>query len=76
MGVKEKCHMASGVFTIRVRGKRGKMYVQSMGRTARGIKFIKETIEINSKSPTDPNFKQELRNAVDKLMAVQEELPL
>lgn len=68
--------MASGVATIRVRGKRGRMYVQAMGRTARGIKYVKDTVEINAKSTSDPNFKSELAAAVEKLMAQQPELPL
>ncbi len=60
--------MRSGVSGIRFKKERGKMVVQALGRTARGQRYIKQTIEIKAAGPTDPAFKGELSAAVIELL--------
>jgi len=60
--------MASGIATIHVRKSKGMMAVQGDGRTPRGQKYIKETIELTVKSTADPRFKAEMATAVEKLL--------
>lgn len=60
--------MRSGVSGLRFKKERGRMVVQTLGRTARGQRYIKETIEIEAAGPGDPKFKGELSAAVIQLL--------
>lgn len=68
--------MTSGIGTIHLKVVHGTLVIQGDGRTPRGKRYIKETIPLEAKNPSDPNFKQELANAVDRMLAEQPVLPL
>lgn len=60
----------AGVASLRFRKVRGSMEVQTLGRTARGQKYVKGTIKLKAKNPADPEFKNELAAAVTELLDV------
>lgn len=60
--------MGSGVGTVEVRRMRGKIVVNGLGRTPRGQKFIRKTIELDVKSLDDPNFKDQLKTAIEEML--------
>lgn len=61
--------MKKGVNIVQVRRQRGKVTVQTLGRTTRGTKFILDEAELECKSPADKDFKKELATAVEQLLA-------
>lgn len=67
--------MASGIGTVQVKRSRGKLVVQGLGQTARGQRFIRQTIDLEVKNTRDPNFKSNLRTAIAEMFA-QSPLPL
>ena len=67
--------MASGIGTIHVRRAHGNLIVQGDSKTPRGKRFIRATKSLKSKTPKDPQFKKELEDAVEELLA-QAPLPL
>lgn len=56
---------------IHVRKQRGHMVVTGMSRTPRGQRVIAATVVLEATGLTEPDLKQEVANAVDKILAVQ-----
>lgn len=56
--------MPLGLVQIRFRKRGGRFFIQGIGRTARGVKVIRDNIEISAKGPADPAFKTEVAAAV------------
>lgn len=67
--------MAAGIGTVEVRRARGKLVVQGLGKTARGTRYIRQTIPLSVHKTSDKDFKKQLATAVTEMLA-QEELPL
>lgn len=59
--------MAERYGTIQVRMERGRLVLIGMGKTGRGTAYIKKGVPIESKSPSAPDFKEKLGQAVDEL---------
>lgn len=55
--------------TVQMKRKHGRLEIQSLGRTPRGQQFLRRSIPIDSKSPADPDFKPQLRQAVEAIFA-------
>ena len=53
-----------GIHQVEVRRERGRMTVQAIGRTDRGVKYRKQTLRLDAKTTADPRFKQEQEDAV------------
>ncbi len=60
--------MANGIGTVHVRRQRGKLVVQGDGKTPRGQSYIKETDALTASSMSDPAFKGQMGQAVDKML--------
>lgn len=61
--------MRKGVSIVQVRRQRGKVTVQTLGRTPRGTKFILDQTELECKSPADKKFKGEMKAAVEQMLS-------
>lgn len=61
--------MNSGIKTVHVRRSKGVLIVQGDGQTPRGKRFIKKTAPLKCKHERDPAFKEELAEAVEKLLS-------
>lgn len=59
--------MAAGIGTVQVKRERGKLVVQGLGKTPRGQKFIKDTVELDAAHMSDPAFKSDLAKAVTEI---------
>lgn len=60
--------MASRAAQIEVRRERGKVTVLAVGRTGRGVKYIKGRKTLACPSIGDKNFKGEMATAVKELL--------
>jgi len=60
--------MANGIGTVVVRRQRGKLTVQGLGQTPRGQRFIRSAVELDVDQVRDPEFKDEMATAVEKLL--------
>lgn len=60
--------MPNNVNTIEMRKQRGHLTVTSIGRTPRGTKYLKQSIQLKATSPSDPDFKDELAVAVNTIV--------
>lgn len=67
--------MTAGIKTVHVRRSRGHLVVQGDGQTPKGKRFIRATEVLKSKSTRDERFKDELKAAVEQMLA-QAPLPL
>lgn len=61
-----------GIHQIAVKRQRGRLTVQAIGRTTRGVKFILGQEELTAKHTTDPRLKAEQTAAADKLLGSDE----
>ncbi len=59
--------MAQQYASVRVRKERGKMTVQGIGKTNKGQTYVKKAIQLEATSMADPQFKAQMRAAVEKL---------
>lgn len=59
--------MAVQYASVRVRKERGVMVVQGMGKTSKGQTYVKAAIRLTATSMSDPQFKAEMKTAVEKL---------
>lgn len=59
--------MAERYGTIQVKRMRGRVVLMGMGKTGRGQRYIKRTVEIDVQNMRSKNFKGQLATAVDKL---------
>lgn len=60
--------MSHNVNTIQLKKERGHMVVTVIGRTPRGVKYLKQSVTLKATSPSDPGFKSELAAAVNTLV--------
>lgn len=67
--------MTAGIGTVHVKRSRGTLVLQGMGQTPRGQNFIRQTIDLESKTTEDPDFKKHLETAVAEMFA-QAVLPI
>lgn len=65
---------SSGVTTVHVRGKRGKMEVLAYSKTARGQSFIKRRHLTSATSIGNEDFKSKMASAVEEVLSVQQEM--
>lgn len=60
--------MAVGIGRVEVKSTRGKLELQGLGQTPKGQKFVRKTVPINSKGPSEKGFKNALELAVKELL--------
>lgn len=60
--------MRKGIAEVRLRMVRGKLVVQTMGKTPRGRKFLRGSATLPIAKTTDKKFKVDLASAVDALL--------
>lgn len=67
--------MSNGIGTIQVKVSRQRVWVQGLGVTPSGQKFIRTNTELAVKSISDPNFKGQMATAVKDMLG-QGALPI
>lgn len=61
--------MTSGIAQVHVKNIRGRLNVIAYGQSPLGKKVIKSLVPLETHSPTDENFKDELSRVVAELFA-------
>lgn len=67
--------MPAGIGQVHVKKERGVMVVIGKGQTPRGKAYIKAQETLKAKSPRDPLFKSEMKEAIEKMLPETIALP-
>ncbi len=62
-------------YRVNVKKQRGKMCVQIISATSKGVKFVKDEEVIDATSSASPGFKTSVAAAVTKLLAESPSVP-